>query len=428
MHGDYTPEDARRLLVETFAPFSPRMARMMDRAFEEFRPDTVFHLAAESHVDRSIDGPGEFVRTANRHDYSLAPPQDTVIDALAGAGLATISIGKIADIFNHRHISEENHSESSVHGMEQTIEYADLLAYYEGLIRLRKKLPGLCDKSVDAVKRICFMLLSCCTYAYILFSLMMEQYLVSCFWLILCVYVTAERGRAERLPFWGAGGSLLTSAILLPAMSEKSPFRDFKGWFMDMLKYGLEFAALFLAFCRMDVVFELYSRLVYFGSFTGKAITMGDKLRQYTDFVCNIFSAPDAGPCMAFGHISWQLNEQTGIRIAGIAILVLVLVSAVWNREKRSSRLAIFWVGFSVVMLLGLGWGTQENGLILYSLYFGWAFLVLLWQLAEKIGETLKLRWFVPALSLAAAAALLLINVPAVMAMLDFAVTHYPVV
>ena len=35
----------------------------MDRAFAEFRPDAIFHLAAESHVDRSIDGPGEFVRT-----------------------------------------------------------------------------------------------------------------------------------------------------------------------------------------------------------------------------------------------------------------------------------------------------------------------------------------------------------------------------
>ena len=35
----------------------------MDRAFGEFKPDTIFHLAAESHVDRSIDGPGEFVRT-----------------------------------------------------------------------------------------------------------------------------------------------------------------------------------------------------------------------------------------------------------------------------------------------------------------------------------------------------------------------------
>ena len=35
----------------------------MDKAFADFRPDTIFHLAAESHVDRSIDGPGEFIRT-----------------------------------------------------------------------------------------------------------------------------------------------------------------------------------------------------------------------------------------------------------------------------------------------------------------------------------------------------------------------------
>ena len=35
----------------------------MDGAFADFSPDTIFHLAAESHVDRSIDGPGEFIRT-----------------------------------------------------------------------------------------------------------------------------------------------------------------------------------------------------------------------------------------------------------------------------------------------------------------------------------------------------------------------------
>lgn len=35
----------------------------MDKAFADFKPDTIFHLAAESHVDRSIDGPGEFIRT-----------------------------------------------------------------------------------------------------------------------------------------------------------------------------------------------------------------------------------------------------------------------------------------------------------------------------------------------------------------------------
>ncbi len=38
-------------------------AAAMDGAFADFRPDTIFHLAAESHVDRSIDGPGEFIRT-----------------------------------------------------------------------------------------------------------------------------------------------------------------------------------------------------------------------------------------------------------------------------------------------------------------------------------------------------------------------------
>ena len=57
---------------KTLTSFNPRLsflkadicdAAAMDRAFVEFKPDTIFHLAAESHVDRSIDGPGEFIRT-----------------------------------------------------------------------------------------------------------------------------------------------------------------------------------------------------------------------------------------------------------------------------------------------------------------------------------------------------------------------------
>ncbi len=38
-------------------------AAAMARAFADFRPDAVMHLAAESHVDRSIDGPAEFIQT-----------------------------------------------------------------------------------------------------------------------------------------------------------------------------------------------------------------------------------------------------------------------------------------------------------------------------------------------------------------------------
>ncbi len=68
---------------------------------------------------------GEFVRTANRHDYALKPPEDTVLNALKDAGLDVISVGKINDIFVSEGITEAHKSKSSVHGMEQTIEIAD---------------------------------------------------------------------------------------------------------------------------------------------------------------------------------------------------------------------------------------------------------------------------------------------------------------
>ena len=68
--------------------------------------------------------PGEFTRTANRRDYALSPTGPTVLDAMKAAGLDVISVGKINDIFNGAGITENNHSESSVHGMEQTIALA----------------------------------------------------------------------------------------------------------------------------------------------------------------------------------------------------------------------------------------------------------------------------------------------------------------
>ena len=67
---------------------------------------------------------GEFVRTANRHDYALKPFGRTVLNELKDAGFDVISVGKINDIFVGEGITESNKSKSSVHGMEQTIEIA----------------------------------------------------------------------------------------------------------------------------------------------------------------------------------------------------------------------------------------------------------------------------------------------------------------
>ena len=67
---------------------------------------------------------GEFRRTSNRHDYALKPTGLTALNALKDNGLDVIGVGKINDIFCGEGITKTYHSDSSVHGMEQTIQYA----------------------------------------------------------------------------------------------------------------------------------------------------------------------------------------------------------------------------------------------------------------------------------------------------------------
>ena len=50
--------------------------------------------------------PGNFTRTANRRDYAIAPPADTILDIAAAAGRDTHAVGKIGDIFSHRGIGK----------------------------------------------------------------------------------------------------------------------------------------------------------------------------------------------------------------------------------------------------------------------------------------------------------------------------------
>ncbi len=63
---------------------------------------------------------GQFVRTSNRRDYALKPFGRTAMNVLKDAGLDVIAVGKIHDIFSGEGITRSLHSDSSVHGMEQT--------------------------------------------------------------------------------------------------------------------------------------------------------------------------------------------------------------------------------------------------------------------------------------------------------------------
>ena len=72
-----------------------------------------------------IGTPGNFKRTANRHDFSLEPPADTLLDAVKAAGLDAIAVGKIYDIFAGRGTTEHVYNQSNTDGMAHALHYAD---------------------------------------------------------------------------------------------------------------------------------------------------------------------------------------------------------------------------------------------------------------------------------------------------------------
>ena len=72
-------------------------------------------------IARPFDGSyPDFFRTDNRHDFSIDPPEKTMLDYLKEAGYDTLSVGKIYDIFNGRGISKAIKSKSNDEGMAET--------------------------------------------------------------------------------------------------------------------------------------------------------------------------------------------------------------------------------------------------------------------------------------------------------------------
>lgn len=69
-------------------------------------------------------GKGAFKRTSNRHDYSLEPPAQTMMDAIKAAGLDSIAVGKIHDIFAGRGDTEYVYNKSNADGMSHASHYA----------------------------------------------------------------------------------------------------------------------------------------------------------------------------------------------------------------------------------------------------------------------------------------------------------------
>jgi phosphopentomutase len=71
-----------------------------------------------------VGGQGVFTRTANRRDFSLEPPSDSMLDILRRAGIATTGIGKVDDLFAGRGFSHTVHTTSNAAGIAETLDAA----------------------------------------------------------------------------------------------------------------------------------------------------------------------------------------------------------------------------------------------------------------------------------------------------------------
>lgn len=93
-------------------------------------------LQGEHGVGRVIARPfvgeaGNFTRTPRRHDFSILPPAETMLDQLAESGKSVISVGKIKDIFAGKGITESVYTSGNSEGIQKTLEYLD--KDFEGL-------------------------------------------------------------------------------------------------------------------------------------------------------------------------------------------------------------------------------------------------------------------------------------------------------
>ena len=120
-----TFEVVKDIRADAFAKISRLPLKYLD---SHSHGDTVSRIICRPFVG----GNGKYTRTENRRDFSIDPPGDTVLDLLKANGKDVIAVGKIEDIFNHRGITETNHTKNNHTGTQATIDY--LRKDFDGLL------------------------------------------------------------------------------------------------------------------------------------------------------------------------------------------------------------------------------------------------------------------------------------------------------
>lgn len=258
------------------------------------------------------------------------------------------------------------------------ISVAQALLFSIGAVLIRR----LLSKEMNDSYATLFSMLYLVSFSTLLFTMTVEQYAVSLLTLLIFVYFYVNR-RSGTIPYIVAGTTLTSSFAMLPlVVFEKAG--TWKTYMIKTVRIGLLtlFALLFFGqlYELMEGTDQITHLLTKFSSAEG--LTVWDKLLQYYRFLPTMFVAPTT--IMTEGMI--RLGEGNGIYDAFSAVILLfVLVNLIYVKRSRLAFISLYWVLISFLLLGIIGWGTVEKSLILYSSYFGWAFLVLLALLYARV-------------------------------------------
>ena len=256
--------------------------------------------------------------------------------------------------------------------------YVTLLQIIQVLLLLMAVILIAMQLEINGIEKALFYVMISFSYPVLIFSLTVEQYLMAIFWLILLVHFRKERPAGD-LFYIAATGSLLTTGVLFPLVTWD---RKIKNFAFNTIKLCGAFFAVTILCGRLTTLLELPESLSLYSHYSGADVNAISKLMQFVNFSGATLFAP-ASQFDDFTyqyHVSFQMVPVTTWRISGLLALAAAIAGVILGRKKYFSKVCGAWILFSFILLGIIGWGTIDNGLFLYALYFGWAYIAMVFQ------------------------------------------------
>lgn len=274
-------------------------------------------------------------------------------------------------------------------------------------------------------------LLSFC-FAPMLFAFMLEQYIVAVFYMVFMFYIFDVTRKTDDFLLAATAGTCITGALFYILFTESNPLKETKKWFLRLLRSVACFVGFILAFARSSIIVgSIRNVFILFSDFSSDSLTLIQKLQRYTGMVQSFFIAPKSIPLLIIEngdtYPSWELSPEFRFSVIGIIIIALAIAGFILTRKEFISKIAGIWVIFSIFVTIIVGWGMKENGLTLYSLYFGWAYFILVFKAFKFITDKINKPAVNYILLIAATCCIIYPNIRMVVDIMQFGMRFYPV-